>query len=123
MAWLRQRPLHVGLPAEFGPVRVVHAGLQPGTALAAQLRDQMITIRSLLPNGTGTSAMGDGDSWAAAWRGPEHLVFGHDARRRIQRYDVISHPPRALECRCCKSLGPNLYLDLGERRAAVFDLL
>ena len=85
LQWLRERPLHVALPPEFGRVRVVHAGVQPGLPLGAQTKSTLITIRSLLPNGTGTSELGTGAGWAASWKGPEHLVFGHDARRRLQR--------------------------------------
>jgi hypothetical protein len=86
--WLRELPLDMALPAEFGHVRVVHAGMVPGVAVADQRREDLITIRSLLPNGTGSALPGPrgSASWAAFWRGPEHLVFGHDARRKLQRY-------------------------------------
>ena len=86
LLWLRERPLHVALPPEFGSLRVVHAGMQPGVTVGEQTRENMLTIRSLLRNGTGTSLPGSGASWAAAWTGPEHLIFGHDARRKIQRH-------------------------------------
>ena len=46
----------------------------------------VLTLCSLLPNGTGSARPGKGHSWAAAWGGPEHLIFGHDARRKLQRY-------------------------------------
>ena len=86
--WLRERPLHVALPAEFGHVRVVHAGMVPGVPVAAQRRDDLITIRTLLPDGNGSALAGarGSPSWAASWPGPEHLVFGHDARRKLQRH-------------------------------------
>ena len=82
--WLRERPLHVPLPKEFGNVVVVHAGFQPGAA--QQTRDTMLTIRSLNANGTASALPGLGDGWAAQWRGPAHVVFGHDARRQLQKH-------------------------------------
>ena len=88
LMWIRERPLHVSLPAEFGHVRVVHAGMVPGSSVAEQHRDDLLTLRSLLPNGTGSALPGPrgSASWAASWNGPEHLVFGHDARRKLQRH-------------------------------------
>ena len=29
---------------------------------------------------------GEGLPWASQWRGPEHIIFGHDARRGLQRH-------------------------------------
>ena len=89
--WLRERPLQVALPAEYGRVRIVHAGMEPGTPAHAQRRDTLLTVRSLLPNGTASSLAGrkpmsQHTSWAASWEGPEHLIFGHDARRKVQRH-------------------------------------
>ena len=84
--WLRERPLHVSLPEEFGHVAVVHAGFQPGTPANEQTRDTMLTIRSINANGTASSLPGRGDGWAAKWRGPQHVIFGHDARRQLQKH-------------------------------------
>ena len=89
LKWVRDRPLQLALPADFGNVLVVHAGMEPGKPPSQQSRDNLLTIRSLLPNGTGTALAGKGGqrgSWAARWRGPEHIVFGHDARRKLQRH-------------------------------------
>ena len=88
IAWLRERPLQLALPSQFGRVQV-HAGMRPGLPPALQTRDDLLTIRSLLPNGTGSALPGrpgPRGGWAAAWKGPEHLIFGHDARRKLQRH-------------------------------------
>jgi hypothetical protein len=116
--WLRELPLDMALPAEFGHVRVVHAGMVPGVAVADQRREDLITIRSLLPNGTGSALPGPrgSASWAAFWRGPEHLVFGHDARRKLvavsgrQRRDL--YPRRYLVQQASKIPTSNLLLKL-----------
>ena len=91
LLWLRERPLYAELPAEYGLVSVVHAGMEPGVPAHLQRRDLMLTMRSLLKNGSGTDAPGKQPfywktGWAARWKGPTHLVFGHDARRRLQRH-------------------------------------
>ena len=83
IAWLKERPLHAALPLEFGDIRVVHAGMHPSVSVAEQQKNVMLTIRSLLPNGTATS-VGGSSSWAESWRGPTHLIFGHDARRQVK---------------------------------------
>lgn len=71
---------------------VVHAGLVPGRALKHQLPEDMVSMRRLgrargeewLPfekdNVDGTSL------WAQHWPGPEHVVFGHDAKAGLQQH-------------------------------------
>jgi len=81
--WLRSRPHFVTLE-EHGVV-VVHAGLAPGLPLATQRPDHMITMRSIADNGTPSSRLGS-IPWATRWRGPPHVIFGHDARRGLQRH-------------------------------------
>ncbi len=63
---------------------VVHAGAVPGVLLDQQQREHLITMRSIRSDGS-TSKRIEGTPWAAAWQGPEHLVFGHDAVRGLQQ--------------------------------------
>ena len=94
-AWLRNLPFSIVLP-QHGVV-VVHAGVVPGVPLEEQCLRDFITMRSLSGR---SAAQRDGGaryyadeapapvgSWATAWEGPEHIVFGHDARAGLQRYD------------------------------------
>ncbi|HSS39206.1 MAG TPA: metallophosphoesterase [Polyangia bacterium] len=83
--WLRARPPWLPL-GDFGGVRhvVVHGGFVPGVPLDQQERDVMLNLRSITAKGKPSKKL-DGTPWAAAWAGPEHVVFGHDAVRGLQR--------------------------------------
>ena len=83
VAWLRRRPYYIELVDHR--IVCVHAGLQPGVPLARQSRAHMITTRSLSADGTPSAQLGR-ESWATRWHGPPHIVFGHDARRQLQRH-------------------------------------
>lgn len=74
------------VPLDAHQAIVVHAGLVPGVALKDQDPENMITMRSIRPDGTPTKVLEDGVPWASLWRGPEHVVFGHDAVRGLQEY-------------------------------------
>ena len=64
---------------------VVHAGLVPGVALEEQARDHLLNLRSITADGQPSKRL-DGAPWASLWRGPEQVVFGHDAVRGLQRH-------------------------------------
>jgi hypothetical protein len=87
-SFLEALPLTVPLPA-LGAV-VVHAGLIPGVPLAEQPRKFLLNLRSITPEGEPSKRIGDGAPWASLWRGPEHVVFGHDALRGLQQYPLAT---------------------------------
>jgi diadenosine tetraphosphatase ApaH/serine/threonine PP2A family protein phosphatase len=83
-AWLKALPLWERIPGQRAVV--VHAGLIPGRALTDQKRDNLLTMRSVRPDGTGSKRVDEGVPWASLYRGPSHVYFGHDAVRGLQRW-------------------------------------
>jgi len=86
--YLKELPYTISLP-DFNAI-VVHAGLVPNVSLEEQKISDMIVMRNLVEaeNGTFKSAElpNEGKPWASQWNGPEHVFFGHDARRKFQQY-------------------------------------
>ena len=72
-------PLWVDLP-EHG-ARIVHAGLVPGVAIEEQDPAVLLHVRVVEPKGKGT---GGKVLWGAAYDGPPHVVFGHNALEGLQ---------------------------------------
>ena len=72
---------------------IVHAGLLPGLHLSLQNSNEMINMRNLywqddMFHGKvlkSTYRTDKGDPWSELWQGPEHVYFGHDAVRRLQK--------------------------------------
>jgi hypothetical protein len=92
-AFLESLPLFLRLSAEGegGPdVAVVHAGAVPGVPLEEQERDSLLSLRSLVGGSAPSRRLLMRWPWAAAWRGPEHIVFGHDAVRGLQQYPLAT---------------------------------
>ncbi|MEZ4340144.1 MAG: metallophosphoesterase [Sandaracinaceae bacterium] len=83
-AWLAALPLFLEIPEH--EVLVVHAGLVPGVPVEAQRREDLLNMRSLRPDGTGSSELGAGPLWASRYTGPPRVVFGHDAITGLQRW-------------------------------------
>jgi hypothetical protein len=114
--WLAELPYTITIPGSFlGEAEdtiIVHAGFIPDTDLVDQEIETMTTIRDLLPICDGKGRFqrfeyiektkgGDAKvavsaidarecdvstTWASAWRGPQRVVFGHNAKRRLQVY-------------------------------------
>lgn len=80
-ALLERLPLHLDLP-EHG-LRIVHAGIVAGVPMAVQDPWLLTHLRSIRADGT-PSDRDDAEPWGACYAGPPHVVFGHNARRRLQ---------------------------------------
>ncbi|KAL1512130.1 hypothetical protein AB1Y20_005398 [Prymnesium parvum] len=78
---------------------VVHAGLVPGVQLAEQQGKDMTRMRDVKPSDGGwhASEKQDGVPWASVWPGPTHVIFGHDAKRRLQQHAHAT----GLDTGCC----------------------
>ncbi len=73
---------------------IVHAGLIPGVPLQSQQFKNMVEMRNLITSDSDNKQSGnqyeatlsnkEGEPWADKWLGPEHIYFGHDARRKLQ---------------------------------------
>eukprot|EP01127_Copromyxa_protea_P018389 TRINITY_DN5787_c0_g1_i3.p1 TRINITY_DN5787_c0_g1~~TRINITY_DN5787_c0_g1_i3.p1 ORF type:complete len:178 (+),score=26.04 TRINITY_DN5787_c0_g1_i3:260-793(+) len=90
VAFLQDIPLTISLPCYEPPVIVVHAGLIPGISLDQQDRSVVTTMRNLHREQefgpfVAYERKKHGNAWSKHWVGPEHVLFGHDAPRRLQR--------------------------------------
>jgi hypothetical protein len=74
---LSSAPLWLDLP-EHG-VRVVHAGVLPGVPIEEQRKKTLLRLRSVGVNGEGIATRDGGRPWGATYKGPPHVVFGHNA--------------------------------------------
>lgn len=103
---------------------VVHAGLLPGRPIQEQLAVDMSRIRSVVVKEEDGSHEGvdyikeHTIPWAQLWSekgGPEHIIFGHDAKRMLQVY------PKALglDTGCCYGKELTLVILPGGERVSV----
>ncbi|MDB4945388.1 MAG: serine/threonine protein phosphatase [Labilithrix sp.] len=79
---LRNSPTSYLLP-EHGAL-VVHAGLLPGLALAAQNPDTLMRIRTVRPPSEAAGKKGELRLWGEVYAGPPQVVFGHNAAPGLQ---------------------------------------
>ena len=87
--YLEAMPLFVRLgPEKKGDpeTAVVHGGAVAGVPLEQQDPEHLLCLRSIREDGKPTKKL-TGTPWAQLWRGPERLVFGHDAVRGLQQYE------------------------------------
>jgi nitrite reductase/ring-hydroxylating ferredoxin subunit len=84
--WATLRSLRLWLRLPAHDALVVHAGLVPGVPLDGQSPFDLMNVRTLGPDGRGSKRADAGPLWASAWRGPELVLFGHHARRGLQRH-------------------------------------
>lgn len=95
LVWLTNLPYTISLP--WLNVVFVHAGFLPGIPLEQQPLTEMIELRNVVPGPLIDAQSPEGarneDSkhidrsvpWASVWQGPQHVYFGHDARRGLQK--------------------------------------
>ena len=80
--WELLENLPLKLDLEEHALRVVHAGIVPGVPWEAQDPRLVTHLRSIGDDGTPSDR--HGTPWGARYRGPPHIVFGHNARRDVQ---------------------------------------
>jgi hypothetical protein len=102
--WMSELPYTIRIPGTMMgkdvDTLIVHAGLLPGVHnLEEQSIETMITIREVEAKETDDGkyqyyCSGNGGdnkkpryAWASVWKGPERIIFGHDARRGLQLND------------------------------------
>eukprot|EP01026_Neomeris_dumetosa_P021924 TRINITY_DN19074_c1_g1_i1.p1 TRINITY_DN19074_c1_g1~~TRINITY_DN19074_c1_g1_i1.p1 ORF type:complete len:291 (+),score=21.06 TRINITY_DN19074_c1_g1_i1:314-1186(+) len=87
--YLKDSPFSLTL-SDIGVI-IVHAGIVPGTSIEQQQLVDMYTMRNIVTcNGKLKATQevgGDGEPWVNFWKGPQHIVFGHDAVRGLQLGD------------------------------------
>jgi bis(5'-nucleosyl)-tetraphosphatase (symmetrical) len=112
VAWLSELPYSLTIPGSYFredvDTLIVHGGFIPGVELDSQEIETMTTIREVTPVCEVEDVVGfkyhkrkDGHEaivsdglvckeprpWANVWKGPQRVIFGHDARRGVQRYE------------------------------------
>ncbi len=99
-------------------VIVVHAGIDPRHPLEQQEAVNLLHIRSVDEHDRPTRTL-DGRPWASVWSGPEHIIFGHDARRALQLEAFAT----GLDTGCCYGRALTaLVLEQGEHTAVAVEL-
>ncbi|GJD12634.1 Bis(5'-nucleosyl)-tetraphosphatase, symmetrical [Galdieria sulphuraria] len=83
--WLFHCPWFIRIPEM--KYLLVHAGFVPGVDLYQQNPRLMMNMRSVLPNGIITNRYVADSPWASYWKGPETVVYGHDAYRGLQQFE------------------------------------
>lgn len=93
LEYLRALPSTISLPLH--DAIVVHAGLVPGVRLEEQKTLDMVVMRNLIKRESEGGIAGlvaaekdtdGGQAWASMWTGPQHVYFGHDAKRGLQKH-------------------------------------
>lgn len=86
--WLHELPYIIHIPSRN--IVIVHAGLLPDVSIEDQVPDVCLHMRCVRRNGSWEWIKKFDDKeyklWGEAWPGPEHVYFGHDARRFFQEH-------------------------------------
>ena len=73
---------HYDLPAH--EARVVHAGVIPGVPIEKQSPNVLLTVRSIDAKGQPSDRAQGQPLWGTLYKGPPHVVFGHNAVTGLQ---------------------------------------
>jgi hypothetical protein len=98
IAWLASLPAFLDL----GDWIAVHAGIEPGRPLHAQKRAALCRVRwvdhrGLMSTGNDATEQPEGSvRWAEAWRGPQHVVYGHHVLSR--EMPLVDRREDGVEC-------------------------
>jgi hypothetical protein len=76
---------------------VVHAGLNPKLEIVNQDHIHMTHMRNIDDAGMPAELETVGVPWASLWKGPQKVIFGHDAKRGVQMYPFAI----GLDTGCC----------------------
>lgn len=97
-------------------------------ALERQSLHDIYELREIVPAGNGKWRMAgkgleEGVEWASKWDGPQHVVFGHDAKRGLQKLPLAT----GLDSGVCYGFRLSALVVQAERHAlqvhALLDLL
>ena len=92
--WMFGLPYTIFMPSR--KIIVVHAGLVPNVPIEEQDLDCLIHVRDVFYDTSKSAWVGSKKStpeskpWASVWTGPDHVYFGHDARRLFQDYEFAT---------------------------------
>lgn len=89
--YLEQLPYTLILPSLN--IIIVHAGLVPDQGLSTSLVN-MVTMRNVViddfweKGGIKATCKDEerAEPWGQVWNGPQHVIFGHDAKRKLQKW-------------------------------------
>lgn len=79
---LEASPLYHDLPEH--EARVVHAGVVPGQPIEKQSLQTLLTVRSIDAKGQPSDRAQGQPLWGELYKGPPHVVFGHNAVTGLQ---------------------------------------
>ena len=98
ISFIENLPLIIRIP--HLKILIVHAGIIPNIELTKQNRFLVQNMRNIYNNEKqliGSHQTVLGEPWAKSWKGPEHIYFGHDAVRKLQREEFAT----GLDTGCC----------------------
>lgn len=77
-------PLWLELPEHNA--LIVHGGFVPGVPLEKHDPKLLLNLRTLTPQGTGSTKATGGQLWATNYEGPPFVLFGHHALAGLQKH-------------------------------------